>query len=117
VKIAELTGFEGRIVWDTSQSNGQPRLRLHVSRAEREFGFRARTPLDEGLRKTVEWYAGTERAAAGNRSGLCLRAAIQVACSGAGSQGAELVPIRAIDIRGRGPIKQARPTSVSLRDS
>jgi len=67
VTIAELTGFEGRIVWDTSQPNGQPRRRLDVSRAEREFGFRARTPLDEGLRKTVEWVAGTERAAAGNR--------------------------------------------------
>ncbi len=56
VKIAALTGFNGRIEWDTSQPNGQPRRCLDVSRAEREFGFRARTPFDEGLRKTIEWY-------------------------------------------------------------
>jgi GDP-L-fucose synthase len=56
VKIAALTGFNGRIVWDTSQPNGQPRRCLDVSRAEREFGFRARTPFEEGLRKTIEWY-------------------------------------------------------------
>lgn len=57
-KIAELAGFHGRFVWDTSKPNGQPRRRLDVSRAEREFGFRARTPLDEGLRRTIEWYRG-----------------------------------------------------------
>lgn len=55
-KIAELTGFSGRIVWDTSQPNGQPRRRLDVSRAERELGFRARTGLEEGLRATIAWY-------------------------------------------------------------
>ncbi len=61
VKIAELTGFEGRIVWDTSQPNGQPRRRLDASRAEREFGFRATTPLDAGLGKTIEWYKKARR--------------------------------------------------------
>jgi GDP-L-fucose synthase len=54
--IAEMTGFEGRIVWDTKQPNGQPRRFLDVSRAEREFGFRAATPFEVGLRKTIDWY-------------------------------------------------------------
>jgi GDP-L-fucose synthase len=55
-RIVELTGFRGRIVWDATKPNGQPRRALDVSRAEREFGFRARTPLDEGLKRTIEWY-------------------------------------------------------------
>jgi len=55
-RIAGLTGFSGRIVWDASQPNGQPRRCLDVSRAEREFGFRASTAFEVGLRKTVEWY-------------------------------------------------------------
>ena len=54
--IRRLTGFTGEIVWDTSKPNGQPRRKLDVSRAEREFGFRARFPFEEGLRKTIEWY-------------------------------------------------------------
>ena len=54
--IARLTGFEGRIVWDTSKPNGQPRRKLDVSRAEREFGFRAQVDFEEGLRRTVAWY-------------------------------------------------------------
>jgi GDP-L-fucose synthase len=60
-KIAGLTGFSGRIVWDASQPNGQPRRSLDVSRAERELGFRAHTSLDEGLRATIAWYQGVER--------------------------------------------------------
>jgi GDP-L-fucose synthase len=55
-KIAGITAFSGRIVWDSTQPNGQPRRCLDVSRAEREFGFRATTPFDVGLRKTIEWY-------------------------------------------------------------
>jgi GDP-L-fucose synthase len=55
-KIAALTGFMGRMVWDSSKPNGQPRRCLDVSRAEREFGFRARTPLDAGLKRTIAWY-------------------------------------------------------------
>jgi GDP-L-fucose synthase len=55
-KIAGITGFSGRIVWDATKPNGQPRRCLDVSRAEREFGFRATTLLDVGLRTTIEWY-------------------------------------------------------------
>jgi GDP-L-fucose synthase len=54
--IAELTGFEGEIVWDTTRPNGQPRRQLDVTRAEELFGFRARTPLREGLERTIAWY-------------------------------------------------------------
>jgi GDP-L-fucose synthase len=54
--VAELTGFEGEIVWDDSKPNGQPRRQLDVSKAEQRFGFRARTPLREGLERTVAWY-------------------------------------------------------------
>jgi len=54
--IARLTGFEGKILWDTSKPNGQPRRKLDTSRAEREFGFRAKTSFEEGLQKTIEWF-------------------------------------------------------------
>jgi GDP-L-fucose synthase len=55
-KIAGVTGFAGRITWDCTKPNGQPRRCLDVSRAQREFGFRAFTPFDAGLQKTIEWY-------------------------------------------------------------
>jgi GDP-L-fucose synthase len=54
--IAEMTGFNGKIIWDTSKPNGQPRRCLDVARAEQEFRFRATTPFDAGLRKTIDWY-------------------------------------------------------------
>jgi GDP-L-fucose synthase len=54
--IARLTGFEGKLVWDASKPDGQPRRMLDTSRAEREFGFKARTGFEEGLRRTIEWY-------------------------------------------------------------
>jgi GDP-L-fucose synthase len=54
--IADLTGFEGEIVWDASMPNGQPRRSLDASRAAELFGFRARTPLREGLERTIAWY-------------------------------------------------------------
>ena len=54
--IAAATGFQGEIVWDTSRPDGQPRRALDVSRAEREFGFRAEIPLEEGIKRTVEYY-------------------------------------------------------------
>jgi GDP-L-fucose synthase len=57
--IARLTGFEGQIVWDTSQPNGQPRRKLDTSRAECEFGFKAQMTFEEGLRREVEWYKTT----------------------------------------------------------
>jgi GDP-L-fucose synthase len=55
--VARHVGFEGEIEWDVSRPNGQPRRRLDVSRAERLFGFRARTSLDEGIERTVAWYS------------------------------------------------------------
>jgi len=54
--IAELTGFKGEIRWDASMPDGQPRRCLDVSKAEREFGFRATTDFREGLLKTIDWY-------------------------------------------------------------
>ena len=57
--VARETGFEGKIEWDISKPNGQPRRRLDTSRAERAFGWRATTPLAEGLRRTVAWYRQT----------------------------------------------------------
>lgn len=57
--IVELTGFEGRIVWDETKPDGQPRRRLDISRAFAEFGFRAKTDFREGLKKTIDWYVKT----------------------------------------------------------
>ncbi len=54
--IAKLTGFEGKIVWDTTKPDGQPRRCLDTSKAYKEFGFKAKTIFEEGLRKTIEWY-------------------------------------------------------------
>jgi GDP-L-fucose synthase len=61
VMIAETTGFTGRIVWDTNQPNGQPRRCLAVNKAEKEFGFKAATPFDIGLRKTIDWYVASKK--------------------------------------------------------
>jgi GDP-L-fucose synthase len=54
--VAELTGFAGEIRWDESMPNGQPRRSLDASRARELFGFEARTPLREGLERTIAWY-------------------------------------------------------------
>jgi GDP-L-fucose synthase len=54
-RIAKIVRFEGRIHWDTTKPNGQPRRKLDVSRAEKKLGFRAMTSLDEGLAKTYAW--------------------------------------------------------------
>lgn len=54
--IARLTGFTGKLVWDTTKPNGQPRRSLDTSRAEQIFGFRAQMPFEDGLRRTIEWY-------------------------------------------------------------
>jgi len=61
--VAELTGFDGEIVWDSSMPNGQPRRRLDVSRAKELFGFEARTSLRDGLTKTIEWFRASVPAA------------------------------------------------------
>ena len=58
--IAELSGFKGRIAWDATKPDGQPRRCLDVSRAEGEFGFRASTGFREGLLRTIEWYRGQQ---------------------------------------------------------
>ena len=54
--IVNLTGFKGRIIWDTAKPDGQPRRLFDNSRAEREFSFKATTNFEEGLRKTIKWY-------------------------------------------------------------
>jgi GDP-L-fucose synthase len=54
--IAALVDFRGELRWDTSKPNGQPRRKLDVSRAEREFGFRSHTTFEDGLRETITWY-------------------------------------------------------------
>lgn len=54
--IARLCGFTGRISWDATKPNGQPRRCLDTSKAEHCFGFKAKTPFEEGLKHTVDWY-------------------------------------------------------------
>jgi len=54
--IVELTGFKGRIIWDKSKPDGQPRRMLDTTKAFKEFGFKARTDFKEGLKKTIGWY-------------------------------------------------------------
>jgi GDP-L-fucose synthase len=54
--IADLTGFSGRIIWDESKPDGQPKRMLDTSKAMKEFGFISKTDINTGLRKTIEWY-------------------------------------------------------------
>jgi GDP-L-fucose synthase len=54
--ITDLTGFKGQVIWDPTKPNGQPRRRLNIQRAEQAFGFRACTPLNIGLTRTIAWY-------------------------------------------------------------
>ncbi len=54
--IARLVGFQGDIIWDRSKPDGQPRRCADTSKAERLFGFKARTSFEEGLRSTITWY-------------------------------------------------------------
>jgi GDP-L-fucose synthase len=54
--IAKLTNFKGKIIWDTSKPDGQPKRKLDTSRAEKEFGFKSKTNLEEGLERTIKWY-------------------------------------------------------------
>ena len=63
--IAELTEFKGRIKWDKSKPDGQPRRKLNVERAWREFGFRSSTNLRGGLQQTIRWYQQTFAGTAG----------------------------------------------------
>ncbi len=59
--ICELVGFDGKIEWDTSKPDGQPRRCLDTSRAKIEFGFEAKTGLRKGLMKTIEWYEAVRK--------------------------------------------------------
>src|SRR5574342_413299 len=61
--VARLCRFQGEIVWDKTKPDGQPRRMLDTSRALREFGWKATTPFEEGLRETVEWYEASRRKA------------------------------------------------------
>jgi GDP-L-fucose synthase len=54
--IVKLTGFKGKVVWDATQPDGQPRRMLDTSRAEKEFGFKAQVSFEEGLKRTIAWY-------------------------------------------------------------
>lgn len=54
--VAKLTGFTGKIVWDPTKPDGQPRRCLDTTQAREKFGFQARTTLEEGLQKTIAWY-------------------------------------------------------------
>ena len=54
--VIRLTRFEGKLVWDTSKPNGQPRRGLDVTRAKEYFGWQAQVPFEEGMRRTIEWF-------------------------------------------------------------
>ncbi len=54
--LCEILGYEGEVRWDTTKPDGQPRRAVDGDRAESSFGFKATTPFDEGLRRTVDWY-------------------------------------------------------------
>lgn len=54
--IKELTGFKGKIIWDDTKPDGQPRRKLNTQKAKKEFGFEAKTDFEEGLKKTIDWY-------------------------------------------------------------
>src|SRR5216683_1236067 len=63
--VVDLTGFEGDVVWDRTKPDGQPRRKLNVDRAWKEFGFRSSTAFRDGLRETIRWY---QQVMAGSRS-------------------------------------------------
>jgi len=67
-KIVRLTGFEGKIRWDGSSPDGQPRRRLDTSRAKKLFGFEAKTSFDEGLKATIDWYIKNRRKSSRQRA-------------------------------------------------
>jgi nucleoside-diphosphate-sugar epimerase len=54
--IIRMVGFDGKLVWDTSKPNGQPRRGLDVSRAAERFGWRAQMNFEEGMKRTIEWF-------------------------------------------------------------
>lgn len=58
--INEIVGYKGKVVWDSTKPNGQPRRCLDTSKAEKEFGFKATTDFKTGLKNTIEWYKANE---------------------------------------------------------
>jgi GDP-L-fucose synthase len=58
--IVRLTGFPGKLIWDPTKPNGQPRRKLDTRRAQEKFGFESRVPFEEGLRKTIDWYVAAQ---------------------------------------------------------
>jgi GDP-L-fucose synthase len=64
--VADVTGFEGRIVWDETKPGGQPRRSVDATRARELFGFEARTPLRDGIERTVDWYRASHLARVGH---------------------------------------------------
>lgn len=58
--VVDITGFSGKVVWDSSKPDGQPRRCLDTSRAEKEFGFKAKMDFSDGLKRTIEWYEKME---------------------------------------------------------
>jgi len=58
--IAKLTGFKGELVWDATKPDGQPRRKLNVERARKEFGFESQVTFEEGLKKTIDWYESAQ---------------------------------------------------------
>lgn len=59
--LCELMEYKGKIIWDTTKPNGQPRRCLDVTKAEREFGFKAKTNFREGLKETIKWWEENEK--------------------------------------------------------
>jgi GDP-L-fucose synthase len=60
--IVKLTGFEGKLVWETDKPNGQPRRGLDVTRAKEQFGWSAQVPFEEGMKRTIEWFKENKQA-------------------------------------------------------
>jgi len=56
VYLTGLTGFKGKVVWDKTKPDGQPRRMLDTTKAEKGFGFKAKVNFEEGLKRTIEWY-------------------------------------------------------------
>jgi GDP-L-fucose synthase len=54
--IVKITGFKGKVIWDSTKPDGQPRRCLDVTRAKKEFGFTATTDFETGLKRTIKWY-------------------------------------------------------------
>jgi GDP-L-fucose synthase len=66
--VRDLVDYQGKVVWDSSKPDGQPRRRLDTERAFNRFGFRARTSLHTGLQATIEWYRQAHRELAGSKA-------------------------------------------------